>query len=78
MLSVQDSPGVRGRVDEGQGSLERAVSLGEWGAELGEELTCSRPGSEWDPCEEPSGALGSSAYQCARLGGWARGLCCAP
>lgn len=38
------------------------------GAELGEELTCSRPGSEWAPCEEPSGALGSPTYRRLQVG----------
>ena len=40
--------GQRGEWSEGQRSLESCQS-GRSGAELGEELTCFRPGNEWAP-----------------------------
>lgn len=49
---------------------------GEW-AELGAEFTCSRPGSERGPGEKPRGLWGAVHINCSRLGGWARGPCCA-
>ena len=68
VLSIQDPPGAKGR-EPG----ENYCQCGRMGAELGEELTGSRPGSEWDPREKPSGALGSSTYQLRQEGRLGKG-----
>lgn len=56
-------------------AARRELAAWRTGPELGEELTCSRPGSEWAPRERPSGALGSPIYQPLQ-GCWARRLLC--
>lgn len=76
MLSIWDPYHYWGKGEDGVRAKAawRELSARGTGAELGEELTCSRPCSEWAPHERLSRALGLLDTNCFRLGGWERGL----